>query len=76
MSAKKTAQTPDSFESALAELESLIAQMESGQLPLESALAAYQKGSQLLQFCQQKLTDVDAQLRLLDKDNLQVFDIE
>lgn len=76
MPPKKTAQTPDSFESALAELESLIAQMESGQLPLESALASYQKGSQLLQFCQQKLTDVDAQLRLLDKDNLQVFDIE
>lgn len=76
MPPKKIVQTPDSFESALIELENLIAQMENGQLPLESALAAYQKGSQLLQFCQQKLTDVDVQLRLLDKDTLQTFDIE
>ncbi|MBY0345616.1 MAG: exodeoxyribonuclease VII small subunit [Neisseriaceae bacterium] len=76
MPPKKNTQKPDSFESALVELESLIAQMEGGQLPLESALAAYQKGSQLLQFCQQKLTDIDAQLHLLDKDSLQTFDIE
>jgi farnesyl diphosphate synthase len=36
------------FEQALAELESLVARMEDGQLPLEESLAAYQRGAELI----------------------------
>jgi exodeoxyribonuclease VII small subunit len=43
---------PASFESALAELESIVATMEGGQLPLAESLAAYKRGAELLQFCQ------------------------
>jgi exodeoxyribonuclease VII small subunit len=60
---------PKSFESALAELESLVSQMESGQLPLEQSLAAYKRGAELLQYCQKSLADVEQHVRLLNEAN-------
>ena len=50
----KTAKAP-AFEDALAELEKIVANMESGQLPLDESLAAYKRGTELLKFCQQKI---------------------
>lgn len=58
-----------SFESALAELESIVSQMESGQLPLEQSLTAYKRGTELLQFCQKSLADVEQQVRILNEAN-------
>jgi len=55
------------FESALAELESIVSQMESGQLPLEQSLSAYKRGAELLQFCQKALADVEQQVRILSE---------
>lgn len=57
---------PVSFESALTELESLIAKMEGGQLPLAESLAAYKRGTELLQFCQAQLKDAQQQVRVLE----------
>lgn len=66
--------SPKNFEAALAELEALITQMESGQLALEESLAAYQRGTELLKFCQGMLADVEQQIRILDEANtLQPF---
>ena len=42
---------PASYEVALSELESLVASMEGGQLPLEGLLASYRRGTELLQYC-------------------------
>ena len=36
------------FESALGELESIVARMEGGQLSLEQSLSAYKRGAELL----------------------------
>ena len=58
-----------SFEAAMTELESLVAQIESGQLPLEQSLAAYKRGSELVQHCQQSLADVEQQVRILTESN-------
>ena len=58
---------PVSFEQALAELEALVSQMESGQLPLEQSLAAYKRGAELLQYCQKSLADVEQQVRILNE---------
>jgi len=69
----KPLQTPQSFEAALAELESIVATMEAGQLPLEQSLAAYKRGAQLLQFCQQALSDAQQQVRILEANSLQNF---
>jgi exodeoxyribonuclease VII small subunit len=64
---------PASFEVALAELESIVARMESGELPLEQALAAYKRGAQLLQFCQSTLKDAQQQVQILEAGLLQDF---
>lgn len=62
-----------SYESALEELESIVARMEAGQLPLEDSLAAYQRGAELLKFCQSKLADAQQKISLLDADVLKPF---
>lgn len=54
-----------SFETALAELEKIVANMEGGQLPLEESLAAYKRGTELLKLCQQQLQDAEQQVRVL-----------
>lgn len=69
----KTAKTPV-FEDALAELEKIVANMESGQLPLEESLAAYKRGTELLKLCQQKIQDAEQQVRILTEANqLEIF---
>lgn len=65
--------TPKSFEQALAELETIVAMMEGGQLPLADALAAYKRGAELLQFCQAALKDAQQQVQVLEKGVLKAF---
>ena len=62
-----------SFEAALAELETIVTKMESGELPLEQSLAAYKRGAQLLQFCQSALQDAQQQVQILEAGLLQEF---
>lgn len=56
-----------SFEQAFAELESIVSQMESGQMPLEVSLAAYKRGDLLLQYCQKYLAEVEQQVQILNE---------
>jgi len=62
-----------SFEAALAELEKLVAGMESGQLSLEQSLAAHKRGLELAQYCQAKLTRAQQQVQVLEANTLQAF---
>lgn len=57
------------FEQAFAELESIVEQMESGQMSLEASLAAFQRGNSLLQFCQNALANVEQQVQILNARN-------
>ena len=68
-----TADSPPSFEAALAELEALVATMESGQLPLKESLAAYERGARLLSYCQDALKDAQQQVEVLEKGVLKSF---
>lgn len=68
-SSTKNESETTSFEQAFAELESIVAQMESGQMPLEASLAAYQRGNVLLQSCQKSLADVEQQVQILNNAN-------
>jgi exodeoxyribonuclease VII small subunit len=70
---ERAADAPHSFEAALAELEAIVARMESGDLPLEQALASYKRGAQLLQFCQSALKDAQQQVQVLEAGLLQDF---
>jgi len=61
------------FETALAELESIVERMEGGELPLKESLAAYKRGAELLQFCQGALKDAQQEVLVLEKGVLKAF---
>jgi len=46
-----------SFESALKELEQIVEQLERGEVSLDDAVSAYERGAQLKQQCQQRLDE-------------------
>jgi exodeoxyribonuclease VII small subunit len=64
---------PLSFEKALEELEAIVARMEEGRLPLEESLTAYQRGAELIKFCEAKLTDAQARVAILENGELRDF---
>jgi len=64
---------PLSFEAALAELEKLVAGMESGQFSLEQSLAAHKRGLELAQYCQARLAQAQQQVQVLEANTLQAF---
>ncbi len=67
---------PASYEAALAELEQLLARLESGELPLEQLLSGYQRGASLLSFCRERLDAVEGQIKVLDQGALKTWTAE
>ncbi len=67
---------PPTFEGALAELEQLLARLESGALPLEQLLTQYQRGAELLKYCRERLEAVDGQIKVLDQGALKTWTAE
>ena len=55
------------FESASAELESIVKQMEAGDLTLEKALELYERGVQLSRFCHARLEEAERRLEILNE---------
>ena len=64
---------PVSYEAALKELEGLVQQMESGQLPLADLLSGYQRGAELLAYCRAQLDAVEQQIKVLDNGVLKTW---
>ena len=62
-----------SFESAIAELETLIQSVESNRLPLEETLNAYQRGQQLIARCNSLLRDAEQRIQQFDGEHLSDF---
>ena len=62
------------FETALAELEGIVASMEGGKLELEASIAAYRRGMQLMQHCQQQLGAAEEQIRILENGEFKDVD--
>ena len=67
---KPSAGPEPSFEKALAELEKIVARMESGELSLEQALATHKRGIELARFCQQRLEAAQQQVKVLEGEVL------
>jgi len=65
---------PFDFEAAVTELETLVAQLESGKLPLDASLEAYRRGSRLLVACRERLAAVRQHVEMLDGEVLRAFD--
>ena len=58
------------FEEALQALESIIAQIEQGQIGLEASMAAYQRGDQLVRRCKAVLDDAEQRVKTLRIDEI------
>ncbi len=59
---------PASYGDAVQQLEQLVAGLESGQMPLEDLLTQYQRGTELLRYCRDRLQAVENQVKVLDED--------
>ena len=55
-----------SFEEALQELTALVGKLESGQLPLEESVAAFESGVQLSRRCEALLDHAEQRLQILN----------
>jgi len=51
-----------SFEEALAQLEEIVRQLESGSGKLDDAISAYEKGAHLKRHCEAKLAEAKAKV--------------
>ncbi len=51
-----------SFEDALRALETIVRQLESGDVPLEDSISLYEKGDKLRQHCQKRLDAAQARI--------------
>jgi exodeoxyribonuclease VII small subunit len=56
------------FEDSLAELETLVQQMEQGDLTLEDSLAAFERGISLTRGCQTALAQAEQKVNFLMQD--------
>lgn len=54
-----------SFEEAMERLETVVSQLEAGEVPLEEAIALFQEGMELSKVCNKKLTDVEYKIEML-----------
>lgn len=73
MSDLENAPQPRDFESALGELEAIVRDMESGELPLERSVSAYERGMALLKYCQATLAAVEQKVQVLEGGELREF---
>lgn len=51
-----------SFEDSLRELEGIVRQLESGEVPLEDSITLYEKGEALRRHCQKRLDAAQARI--------------
>lgn len=78
MATKKTTKPkpPESYEAGLQELETLVSKIESGDMPLDDLLTAYERGADLLNFCRDKLTALEQQIQVLEDGKLKPWNDE
>jgi exodeoxyribonuclease VII small subunit len=57
------------FEQSLKQLEQIVQELESGDLPLEKAIKKFEEGVQLSKFCSQKLDETEKRITILMRDS-------
>ena len=58
-----------SFEEAVKALESIVQELETGDLPLETALKKFEEGVKLSRLCSRKLDETEKKVSILIKDS-------
>ena len=69
MNSAETKREPIPFEEALARLEKLVAEMESGKLGLDDTMQRFAEGMALAENCTRKLNDAEKKIEILLKKN-------
>jgi len=62
---QESTQTVASFESSLDELEKVVKELESGDLPLDRSLELFSRGMQLSESCRKQLEDAETRVEML-----------
>lgn len=64
------------FEEAYRRLEAIVESLEKGDSTLEEGLKAFEEGMKLAQFCTEKLSQAEARLKKLIKEENGTFHLE
>jgi len=79
MNAKK-AENETGFEKSLERLETIVSEMEAGELSLDEMIAHFEEGSKLVKQCSAKLSEVEKKIEKLvslqDPDKTAPFEAE
>ncbi len=67
--AKKSADTPASFEQTLETLEQLVDTMEQGDISLEESMTAFEKGIALTRQAQKALSEAEQKVQMLTEQD-------
>ena len=59
--------TPFTFESGLQQLETIVKEMEGGDLPLERALELFERGMKLSEACRMQLEEAETRIEILTR---------
>lgn len=58
-----------SFEEALAELETIVRKLETGESALEESISAYERGTELKRHCETKLREAQVKIEKISISN-------
>jgi exodeoxyribonuclease VII small subunit len=68
----KNSEAPESeapaFEDALSQLEELVREMESDQMPLEELIKNYEEGTRLFKVCEKRLDEAQGRIEIIRKN--------
>mgnify|MGYP005694872211 CR=1 FL=1 len=56
------------FEQAMSELETIVTQLEKGDVPLEDSISLYEKGAELKKRCETKLKEAEQKVAAITLD--------
>lgn len=69
MTARKETQKAPNFEKSMERLETIVTDMEGGELSLDAMIERFEEGQALIQFCGKKLDEVERRIeKLLTKE--------
>lgn len=62
------------FEEAMKQLEQIVQELESGDLPLEKSILKYEEGVRLSRFCSEKLDETEKRITILQNQEGNVLE--
>ena len=76
MTAKQKKTEKLDFEKAMEKLETIVDQLESGELTLENSITAFEKGIELSKYCHKQLEAAEGRVKKLIEKTDGDFDLE